>query len=56
MVEIGENNVETDETTKLNKVDPTKATISAEGLYAITVKDTAKNYAPWTTTIYVEAN
>ncbi len=54
MVQIGENNVETDETTKLNKVDPTKATISAAGLYAITVKDTAENYAPWTTTVYVE--
>lgn len=55
MVKIGDNNVETDATASLTSTDPTKATISAEGLYAITVKDSAEEYASWTTTVYVEA-
>ena len=55
MVKIGDNNVETDATTSLSSTDPKKATISAEGLYAITVSDTAEAYAPWTTTVYVES-
>ena len=55
MVKIGDNNVETEATTSLTSTDPKKATISAEGLYAITVSDTAEQYAPWTTTVYVEA-
>lgn len=55
MVKIGDNNVETDATTSLTSTDPKQATISAEGLYAITVSDTAKAFAPWTTTVYVES-
>lgn len=55
MVKIGDNNAETDATASLTSTDPTKATISAEGLYAITVKDSAEEYASWTTTVYVEA-
>ena len=55
MVKIGENNAETDATASLTSTDPNKATISAEGLYAITVYDTAEAFAPWTTTVYVEA-
>lgn len=55
MVKIGANNEETDATASLTTTDPTKATINAEGLYAITVKDSAENYASWTTTVYVEA-
>ena len=55
MVKIGDNNVETDATTSLTSTDPKHATISAEGLYAITVSDTAEAFAPWTTTVYVEA-
>jgi hypothetical protein len=54
MVKIGDNNVETDATTSLTSTDPTKATISAEGLYAITANDTTKMFASWTTTVYVE--
>ena len=55
MFKIGDNNAETDATASLTSTDPTKATISAEGLYAITVKDSAGEYASWTTTVYVEA-
>lgn len=55
MVKIGANNAETDALTSLASTDPKKATISAEGLYAITVYDTVETYAPWTTTVYVEA-
>jgi hypothetical protein len=55
MVKIGDNNAETDATTSLTSTDPKHATISAEGLYAITVSDTAEAFAPWTTTVYVES-
>jgi hypothetical protein len=55
MVKIGDNNAETDATTSLTSTDPKKATISDAGLYAITVSDTSGIYAPWTTTVYVEA-
>jgi hypothetical protein len=55
MVKIGDNNAETEATTSLTSTDPKHATISAEGLYAITVYDTAEAYAPWTTTVYVES-
>lgn len=55
MVKIGENNKETDATTSLNHTNPKEATISEAGLYAITVSDTAKEYASWTTTVYVES-
>lgn len=54
MVEIGDNNAETEATTSLSSTVATKATISAKGLYAITVYDDAKTYASWTTTVYVE--
>jgi hypothetical protein len=54
MVMIGDNNAETEAITSLSYTDPKKATISAEGLYAITVYDSADVYAPWTTTVYVE--
>jgi hypothetical protein len=58
LTQIKENNVEDDGSTVqslLNKEDPKHATISAEGLYAITVSDTAEAFAPWTTTVYVES-
>jgi hypothetical protein len=55
MVKIGANNVETDATTSLTSTNPKEASINAEGLYAITVSDTAKQYASWTTTVYVES-
>lgn len=53
--EIGANNEETKDTTSLTTTDPAHSTISKAGLFAITVKDSAENYAPWTTTVYVEA-
>ena len=46
-------NAETDATTSVSSTDISKVTISAVGLYALTVS--AANYAPWTTTVYVEA-
>ena len=58
LTQIKENNVEDDGSTVqslLDKEDPKHATISAEGLYAITVSDTAEEFAPWTTTVYVES-
>lgn len=58
LTQIKENNVEDDGSTVqslLDKADPKHATISAEGLYAITVSDTAEAFAPWTTTVYVES-
>lgn len=54
MVKIGANNVETDATASLTSTNPKEATISEAGLYAITVSDTAKQYASWTTTVYVQ--
>lgn len=53
--EIGADNAETKDTTSLTSTDPTKATMSKSGLFAITVKDTAEQYGSWTTTVYVEA-
>lgn len=55
MVKIGANNVETEATASLNHTNPKEATISESGLFAITVSDTAKQYASWTTTVYVES-
>jgi hypothetical protein len=55
MVKIGANNVETDATASLTSTTPKEATIKEAGLYAITVSDTAKQYASWTTTVYVES-
>lgn len=55
MVKIGENNAETEATVSLNHTNPKEATISESGLFAITVSDTAKQYASWTTTVYVES-
>lgn len=55
MVKIGANNAETDATDALTSTNPKEATISESGLFAITVSDTAKTYASWTTTVYVES-
>lgn len=55
MVKIGANNVETEATTSLTSTKPKEATISESGLFAITVSDTAKQYASWTTTVYAES-
>jgi hypothetical protein len=55
MVKIGANNAETDATASLTSTNPKEATISEVGLYAITVSDTAREYASWTTTVYVES-
>jgi hypothetical protein len=46
-------NKESDATASLDISDITKVKISTAGLYAITVS--ATGYAPWTTTVYVEA-
>jgi hypothetical protein len=48
-------NEESDATASINSTTVSDATITAEGLYAITVSDPAKSYAPWTTTVYVES-
>lgn len=45
-------NAETDATANLSTTDIKNVTISVAGLYAITVS--ATDYAPWTTTVYVE--
>jgi hypothetical protein len=55
MVKIGANNVKTDATASLTVTNPKEATISETGLFAITVSDTTKEYASWTTTVYVES-
>ena len=52
---IDEDNEETLDTKSLDSTNAEQSSFSASGLYAITVKDSAKAYAPWTTTIYVEA-
>ena len=54
-VKIGANNSESNATTALKSTTPKSASIDAEGLYAITAKDTTEKYAPWTTTVYVES-
>ena len=46
-------NDETDATANLSTTDIKNVTISVAGLYAITVS--ATDYAPWTTTVYVES-
>ena len=55
IVKIASNGTETDATASLTATDPKAATISAAGLFAITVSDTTKAYASWTTTVYVES-
>jgi hypothetical protein len=55
IVKIANNGTETDATTSLSATDPKASTISEAGLFAITVYDTAKTYASWTTTVYVES-
>ena len=45
-------NEETDATTSVISTDIKKVSISASGLYALTVE--AVGYASWTTTVYVE--
>lgn len=52
MVELDKAN-EPDATTNLTKTDPTQASITLGGIYAITAS--ASGYAPWTTTVYVES-
>lgn len=54
---INEDNSETlqSTTTDYDFSNEQQAVIKKGGLFAITVKDTAENYAPWTTTVYVEA-
>lgn len=47
-------NEETDATASASVSDVSKVSISATGLYALTVS--ATGYASWTTTVYVEAN
>ena len=57
LVKINDDGTETEDKTSLNSSDPKKATISTEGLYAITVADSNLSdptYASWTTTVYVE--
>lgn len=54
MVKIASNGTETDATTALASTNPKEASISETGLFAITASDSAKEYAPWTTTVYVE--
>ena len=49
----GGTNAETDATASVSTTNISAVTISAEGLYALTVS--ASGYAPWTTTVYVEA-
>lgn len=46
-------NVETDATASVSSTTISGVTISEAGLYALTVS--ASNYAPWTTTVYVES-
>lgn len=55
IVKIANNNAETDATTSLSANNPKEATISEAGLFAITVSDSTKQYASWTTTVYVES-
>jgi hypothetical protein len=49
----GENNAKTNATENVTSTNLDEVTIDAEGLYALTVS--AAGYAPWTTTVYVEA-
>jgi hypothetical protein len=55
VVKIASNGTETDATTSITTTTPNASTFSAAGLFAITVSDPAKNYASWTTTVYVES-
>ena len=55
IVKIASNGAETDATASLTTTNPKEATISEAGLFAITVSDTTKQYASWTTTVYVES-
>lgn len=55
IVKIASDGKETDATASLTTTNPKEATISESGLYAITVSDTTKIYASWTTTVYVES-
>ena len=55
IVKIANNGTETDATASLSATNPKESTISEAGLFAITVSDTTKQYASWTTTVYVES-
>lgn len=54
IVKIANDGKESDATASLTATNPKEATISEKGLYAITVSDPSKQYASWTTTVYVE--
>jgi hypothetical protein len=57
LVKINDDGTETEDKTSLNSSNPKQASISKEGLYAITVADASTSdptYASWTTTVYVE--
>ena len=54
IVKIANDGTESDATSSLTTTNPKEATISEKGLYAITVSDPSKQYASWTTTVYVE--
>lgn len=57
--EIDQDNKETLDTSSLTETtedNKTKGSFSKSGLFAITISDPAETYAPWTTTVYVEAN
>jgi hypothetical protein len=53
IVKIANDGTESDATASLSANNPKEATISETGLYAIKVSDTSKQYASWTTTVYV---
>lgn len=55
IVKIANDGTETDATASLSATIPKESTISEAGLFAITVSDTTKQYASWTTTVYVES-
>jgi hypothetical protein len=55
IVKIANDGTETDATASLSATNPKESTISEAGLFAITVSDTTKQYASWTTTVYVES-
>lgn len=50
-----ETNEETDASSSDYSFSGTKITFNSTGLYAVTVSDTTKTYASWTTTIYCES-
>ncbi len=55
IVKIASDGTESDATAVLTATNPKEATISEAGLFAITVSDATREYASWTTTVYVES-